>query len=171
MEGSIVAVIGGFLTAGAGLVIDSTRERVRIGQIRSLLKKGVCSDLANAVHLYDKLIQDWQKTGRLWPKTLHELEKSSPTYHSNPEWLGLFDEYACSKELYDYHAESTQLFAQITRQYCELSAIEDAHMPYDKRYEEAKEALNASMTQLIQCRNQAIELLNILYFDKTAKVA
>ena len=48
------AVIGGFLSAGAGVALDFFRERGRQKRARSLLVTAICDDLQHSIGLYDK---------------------------------------------------------------------------------------------------------------------
>lgn len=171
MEASIVAVIGSVLTAGAGLLIDSRREKVRIKKSRSLLVEGVCSDLEQAICLYGRLLKEWQQTGRLWPTTIKELQRSSSTYHNNPEWLGLFDELGCSKEIYQYHNSIVQLLAQLAQKYTELSVLDHAERLGSEAGKTVKSDIDVLMSALIQSRRQAKELLQKLQQDTAAQAA
>ncbi len=171
MEGSIVAIIGGVLTAGAGLLIDSRRERIRISQSRSLLIDGVCCDLNQAIYLYGRLLREWQETGRLLPATIKELELSSSTYHSNPEWLGLFDELGCSNDIYQYHASTVQLLSQIARKSAELSALDHADKLNSEDGKAVRSDVDVLMSALIQSRSHATGLLKKLEQQNPVKAA
>ena len=160
MEGAIVAVIGGFIGAGAGLVIDTKRQRARVEKIRTSLKADICCDLKRSVELYDKLLNEWQSADPDWLATLQQLQQSNPTYCTNQEWLGLFDRYGCKIQICDYYADSSQLFDRIEQRYTELhSVIEGGD---SSASEQAKLALNDAIAQLHDRKATAAELLHAL---------
>lgn len=171
MESGMVVVISGLLTASAGYVIDARRAKARINQSRNLLKTGVCCDLDSAIDLYDRLLHEWQTTGRVAAVTLQELKQSSSTYHNNPEWLGLFDEFGCSREIFRYHSTLAKLSAGIEQHYADLCEMENSCNIDKEKHEQLKTALSVTMERLTQSRQQAKELLNLLEHDVNARVA
>jgi len=152
-------MLSGLITAGAGLMIDTRRERRRIGEIRSKLKTDLCNDLERAIALYEKLIADWQRHGTLEIKTLEALTKASATYYDNPEWLGLFDELGCSKAVYQYHSGASKQLAAIEREYADLRGMN--RYP-ETEYEQACLRLDDAISMLMESRDQAVALVRRL---------
>jgi len=172
MEAAIVAVIGGVIVAGAGLVLDTQRQKARIKEVRSSLTADIGFDLKRSLSLYDKLLKEWQLSDPDWLVTLQQLQASNPTYCTNQEWMGLFDQLSSKIQVCDYYASSSELFDRIEQLYMKLhSAIEgDVDQAI---FESAKTALNDAIAQIGECREQALELLQALGIeaDETTQAA
>ena len=169
MDGVIVAVIGSFIGAGAGFVIDTKRQKSRLEKITSSLKVDISCDLERSVELYDRLLKEWQTADPAWLASLQLLRSSNPTYCSNQEWLGLFDRYGCKIQICDYYAASSQLFDRIDELYADLHSVIDGGVE-TPAFDQAKTALNIAISQLSDCRTQAEELLQALNIE-TVKAA
>jgi hypothetical protein len=159
MDNSVVLMLSGLITAGAGLMVDTRRERRRLGEIRSKLKSDLCNDLERAIALYEKLVADWQRHGTLEIKTLEALTKAGATYYDNPEWLGLFDELGCSKAVYQYHSSASRQLASIEHEYADLRGMN--RYP-EVEYEQARSRLDEAISMLLESRDQAVALVNTL---------
>ncbi len=161
MDGGLVAVIGSFIGAGAGFVIDTKRQKGRIEKITSSLKTDISCDLERSIELYDKLLNEWLTTDPAWLATLQQLRSANPTYCSNQEWLGLFDRYGCKIQICDYYADSSQLFDRVEQLYADLHFVIDGGFESGE-FERAKAALNTAIYQLSDYRTQALALLQAL---------
>jgi len=167
METAIVTVISSVIVAGAGLVLDTRRQKARIKEVRSFLKADIGFDLERSIGLYDKLLKEWQLSDPDWLATLQQLQDSNPTYCLNQEWMGLFDRLGSKIQICDYYASSSELFDRIRQLYTELHFAIEGDID-QAVFDPAKSALNDAIAQLSGCREQALELLQALGIEGEA---
>jgi len=105
----IGAIIGGFLAAGAGWFLDRKREEARLSKVRSLLSTGISDDLQHSIQLYDRILEDWERSKVVWFATLIELRESRQTYLNNKDWIVLFDDSQLRVKLFRYYLKSADL--------------------------------------------------------------
>ena len=67
---------------------------------------GVTDDLKSSADLYDRVLDEWDKTQIVWFTTLNELRESRQTYLKNRDWLVLFDNEALRQKLFRYYHRS-----------------------------------------------------------------
>lgn len=100
------AVIGGFLSAGAGVALDFFRERGRQKRTRSLLVTAICDDLQHSIGLYDKVLQDWLEKKTIYFSTLNEIRESRQTYQNNKDWIHIFEDSDLRRSIFRYYLQS-----------------------------------------------------------------
>ena len=108
MEQIVAAVIGGLLAAGAGVLLQSTQERKRIKGLKQSLVRAIQDDLSLAVTLYDKIIDEWDKSQIVWFNTVNELLESRLTVINNRDYLVLFDDDDFRLKVFKYYNKSFQ---------------------------------------------------------------
>ncbi len=108
MEQMIAVIVGGFLAAGSGWFLNWRQEQERVLRIRKLLTTGICDDLRHASALYEKIIEDWGKTGTVWFATLTEFRESRYIYQNNKDWVILFTDIHLRKAIFRYYLQSAE---------------------------------------------------------------
>lgn len=106
MNELIAAVIGGFLAAGTGWFLQYRLEASRMERTKQLMIVGVSDDLKSSSDLYDRLIDEWEKTQIVWFTTLNELRESRQIYLKNREWLVLLKNETLRQRLFRYYHRS-----------------------------------------------------------------
>ncbi len=109
MDAAVVLVVGGFVTASAGLVFDTQREKHRVANLRDTLSRDMGSDLARAIAAYDGVALQWQEYQTIDAAGLRELGLSVSTFLDNQEWLGVFDECGLSRAIFKYFEDCIEL--------------------------------------------------------------
>lgn len=106
MNEIVAAVIGGFLAAGTGWFLQYRLEASRINRSKQLMVIGVTDDLKTAADLYDRLIDEWEKTQIVWFTTLNELRESRQIYLQHRDWLVLLKNETLRQRLFRYYHRS-----------------------------------------------------------------
>ena len=100
------AMVGGFLAAGTGWFLQTRLEASRLERLKQMMIIGVTDDLKSSADLYDRVLDEWDKTQIVWFTTLNELRESRQTYLKNRDWLVLFDNEALRQKLFRYYHRS-----------------------------------------------------------------
>lgn len=110
MEGNQVeivsAIIGGFLAAGTGWLLQHRLESGRLKRTKQLLLLGITDDLANSIELYDRITEDWEKSKIVWFNLLNELSESRHVYTNNKDWITLIEDEQLRKDILQYYRKS-----------------------------------------------------------------
>lgn len=106
MNEIIAAVVGGFLAAGTGWLLQNRQEASRIDRARKLMLIGLRDDLKSAVELYDRVLDEWEKSNIVWFTTLNELRESRQIYLKNRELLVLLDREDLRQKIFRYYHRS-----------------------------------------------------------------
>lgn len=106
MNEIIAAVIGGFLAACAGWFLQWRLEASRLERLKQLLVIGITDDLKLSVDLYNRLIDEWDKSQTVWFTTLNELRESRQTYLNNRDWLVLINDEPMRQKVFRYYHRS-----------------------------------------------------------------
>ncbi|MBX9804735.1 MAG: hypothetical protein K2Y18_03150 [Alphaproteobacteria bacterium] len=109
----IATILGGFLAAGAGWFVDWNRESRRNENIQNLALTALRDDLQNSIILYDKLIEDFDKTNTIWLATIFTLQESRQFYQKNKEWMVIFDDKDLRDKVFQYYVKSELLFRKL----------------------------------------------------------
>jgi len=62
MDQVVAALIGGFLAASTGWFLQVQLEKSRLKRTKKLLTLGIIDDLEQAIHLYDRIVDEWDKS-------------------------------------------------------------------------------------------------------------
>ena len=111
MEQIIAAIIGGFLAAGTGWLLEGRKEQLRLQKSKKLLTTSICDDLNHSLSLYDKVQEEWDKTKIIWFSTLNELKESRQTYINNKDWIVIFEEEKIRKRIFQYYLRSAEVIS------------------------------------------------------------
>jgi hypothetical protein len=162
MKEIIAAVIGGFLAAGAGWFLQWRLEAARIKRLKQLLILGITDDLKTSIDLYNRLIDDWDKSQIVWFTTLNELRESRQTYLKNREWLVLINDESLRQKVFKYYHRSADhinlLENQQNRKYNiqgkldEISRdilLRDKELSFDEAQQQAIRAMYAEDKELV----------------------
>lgn len=68
MDQIIAALVGGFLAAGTGRFLQVRLEASRMKRLKELLIIGIKDDLKSSVDLYERVIDDWDKSQIVLPE-------------------------------------------------------------------------------------------------------
>ena len=102
----IAAVVGGFIAGATGWFVDWKREDRKIRNLRKFLITGICDDLQHTPTLFDKLIEEYNKTCIIYFATLNELKESRHVYQNNKDWMIIFENGDLRKQIFKYYLES-----------------------------------------------------------------
>jgi hypothetical protein len=100
------AIVGGFIAGCTGWFIDWKRENRKFQALRNFLITGICDDLQHSVGLFDKIHEEYEKTGIIYFTTLNELKESRYVYHNNKDWMAIFDDGDLRKKIFKYYLQS-----------------------------------------------------------------
>jgi len=106
MDQYIAVLLGGFLAAGTGWFLQVRLEKSRQKVAKKLLTLGITDDLEQAIYLYDRISDEWDKSKTIWFSTLNELKESRQTYQNNKDWVVLYDEPDLRKQIFQYYLKS-----------------------------------------------------------------
>lgn len=112
----ISTFIGAFLAAGTGYFFELRRENARMKQARHLLKVVIIDDLRYAVTLYDKAIDEWDKTKTVWFSTLNEIRESRFAYQNNKDWIHVFEDSELRRRIFRYYLQSSERVTSLENQ-------------------------------------------------------
>ncbi len=104
----IAAVIGGLLAAGAGVLLQNIQEKSRVKRLKQSLVRAIQDDLGLALVLYEKIIDEWDKSQIVWFNTVNELLESRLTVINNRDYLVLFDDDDFRLKVFKYYNNSFQ---------------------------------------------------------------
>jgi len=102
----IAALVGGFLAAGTGWFLQNRIEVSRLKRLKQLLIVGISDDLKSSIELYDRVIDEWEKSQIVWFTTLNELRESRQTYLKNRDWMVLINDEGLRQKLFKYYHRS-----------------------------------------------------------------
>lgn len=109
----IATVIGGFLAAGTGWFLQWRLEKSRLNRLKKLFLVGIKDDLNNSLELYNRLIEDWEKTQIIWFTTLNEFNESREVYVRNKDWITLLPDESTRKKILQYYRRSANHLVQL----------------------------------------------------------
>jgi hypothetical protein len=109
----IGAVVGGFLAAGAGLLVEYRKNVSREKKLRALFKTAIIDDLKNSLNLYEKIQEEWSKSNLIWFVTLDEIRKSRRIYEKFYEHILLFKSEDLRQKVFKYYQKSETLIASL----------------------------------------------------------
>lgn len=106
MSELIAAVVGGFLAAGTGWLLQNRLEASRVKRTTRLMLVAICDDLKSSVDLYDRVLDQWEKTQIVWFTTINEIRESRMSYLKNREMLVLLENETLRQRLFRYYHRS-----------------------------------------------------------------
>lgn len=189
----LATVVGGFLAAGTGWFLQWPLEVSRLKRTKSLLVVGIVDDLKSSVSLYERLIDEWEKSGIIWFTTLNELRESPQIYLKNRDWLVLVKDEALRQRVFRYYHRSADHINLLENQQARKYAIQQKlnevvrdiklgqeGLTYEQALEQAANAMHAEdqelaginelipqdIQKLRDFRDEAKELLRALQADK-----
>lgn len=112
----ISTFIGAFLAASTGYFFELRRENARMKQAHHLLKVVIIDDLRYAVTLYDKAIDEWDKTKTVWFSTLNEIRESRFAYQNNKDWIHVFEDSELRRRIFRYYLQSSERVTSLENQ-------------------------------------------------------
>jgi len=112
----VAAVIGGFLAAGTGWFLQTRLEASRSKRLKQMMVVGITDDLKSSSELFDRVLDEWDKTQIVWFTTLNELRESRQTYLKNRDWLVLFNDEALRQRVFKYYHRSADHFSLLENQ-------------------------------------------------------
>jgi len=77
---------------------------------------GITDDLKSSSELFDRVLDEWDKTQIVWFTTLNELRESRQTYLKNRDWLVLFNDEALRQRVFKYYHRSADHFSLLENQ-------------------------------------------------------
>lgn len=171
----IAALIGGFLAAGTGWFLQTRLESARLKRLKRLLLIGITDDFKSSIVLYDRVIDEWEKSQTVWFTTLNELRESRQTYIKNRDWLVLLKDEGLRQGLFQYYHRSTDhinlLENQQKRKYDILTKLNEIIRDIQMRnLALTREQATAQAMQLMQAEDQELAGLNTLLPQNIQKV-
>ena len=129
MNELVAAIAGGFLAAGTGWFLQYRLEAARMDRLKRMLVIGITDDLKSAAELYDRTIDEWEKSQTVWFTTLNELRESRQIYLKNRDWLVLINDEPLRHRIFRYYHRSADhinlLENQQSRKYAIQSKLND----------------------------------------------
>lgn len=102
------AIVGSIVTGFFGWLLPYLEEKRLLVQKRSLFTLGIVDDLKNSPSLYEKIKNDWDKTGQVWFEYIIELKEQRKIYQRYPDYLLLYPE-EIRHEIFQYYLKSDKL--------------------------------------------------------------
>ena len=110
----LAAILGGFLSSGGGDGYLQTRlENTRLKRTRTLLLVGMRDDLNNAIELFNRLSDDWDKSKTVWFTTINEFARSREVYVKNKDWIVLLHDDDLRVKILRYYSRSANHVLQL----------------------------------------------------------
>ena len=103
-----LTILGGFLAAGAGLLVWLAQEKVRAHRMVSYVKTALREDLEFSIETYERLMSDWNKTKIVWLVYIDALNESRKRYYENKGYIFLLNENL-RKKLFKYYRASDDI--------------------------------------------------------------
>jgi len=107
MSDILAAVVGGFLAAGTGWFLQYRLEASRLKRFRELMLVAAKDDLKLSAELYDRILDEWDKSQTVWFTTLNEIRESRQTYLKNREWITMIKDESLRQKLFRYYHRSS----------------------------------------------------------------
>jgi len=120
----IAALIGGILAAGTGWFLQVRLEASRLNRLKKLLLLGIVDDLKSSIDLYERVINEWEKSQTVWFTTLNELRESRQTYLKNRDWMVLIENEMLRQNIFKYYHRSTDHINLLENQQARKYAIQ-----------------------------------------------
>jgi hypothetical protein len=109
----LAAILGGFLAAGTGWFLQTRLENARLKRLRTLLLVGMRDDLNNAIELFGRLSDDWDKGKVVWFATINEFAESREVYVKNKDWITLLHNDDLRVKILRYYRRSANHILQL----------------------------------------------------------
>ena len=106
METIVSAIVGGFLAAGTGWLVQSRLEKSKISRLKNLLIVGITDDLTNSLELYDQISEGWERSRIVWFNLLSEIADSRHVYVNNRDSIVLLDDSELRTRILQYYRKS-----------------------------------------------------------------
>ena len=106
MEIIVSAIVGGFLAAGTGWLVQSRLEKSKISRLKNLLIVGITDDLTNSLELYDQISEGWERSRIVWFNLLSEIADSRHVYVNNRDSIVLLDDSELRTRILQYYRKS-----------------------------------------------------------------
>lgn len=171
MDAAMVLVVGGFVTASAGLVFDTQREKHRVAKLRDTLSQDMGSDLARAIAAYDGVVMHWQDHQSIDATGLRELGLSVSTFLGNQEWLGVFDELGLSPAIFKYFEGCIELQRRLVENRDMWTTSRILMAKGEAPCELAKADIELTMRYVTKLRSEAVDLQQQLTESPLDRVA
>ena len=66
--------------------------------------------------LYDKAIDEWDKTKTVWFSTLNEIRESRFAYQNNKDWIHVFEDSELRRRIFRYYLQSSERVTSLENQ-------------------------------------------------------
>ncbi len=106
MEIIVSAIVGGFLAAGTGWLVQSRLEKSKISRLKNLLIVGITDDLTNSLELYDQISEGWERSRIVWFNLFSEIADSRHVYVNNRDSIVLLDDSELRTRILQYYRKS-----------------------------------------------------------------
>lgn len=175
MDQIIAAIIGGFLAASTGWFLQTRLEASRMKKLKGLLITGITDDLTSSVELYNRVLDEWEKSNIVWFTTLNELRESRQTYLKNRDWIVLINDETLRQTLFRYYHRSADhislLENQQQRKYDIQAKLNDLVRDVMLRdVALTREQATAQAINLMQPEDQELGGLNVLLPQNIQKI-
>ncbi|BCZ95813.1 hypothetical protein SC029_04700 [Legionella pneumophila serogroup 1] len=102
------AVVGAVISGVIGWLLPLLQERRNAKQKLKLFTTALMDDLAHAPQLFDRIKNDWQKTGIVYFEYLIELKERRKIYQQYSDYVLLYPE-KLRKQIFYYYLKSDKL--------------------------------------------------------------
>lgn len=109
----IAAIVGGFLAAGTGWLLQNRQEASRICKLKKLWITAITEDLESSVDLYEQISNGWLQSKIIWFNLLNELDDSRSAFYRNRDYVVLLDDIDLRGKILKYYRKSSTLINQL----------------------------------------------------------
>lgn len=102
------AIVGSAITGLFGWLLPFLQEKRNMDQKRKLFTLAIVDDLKNSPALYEKIKNDWDKTGQIWFEYLIELKEQRKIYQKYPDNILLYPDLI-RQAVFKYYLKSDKL--------------------------------------------------------------
>ena len=103
------AMLGGFLAAGTGWLLQIQIERQKVARIRKFLSIAIADDLEHSLNIYDRIEDEWSMTSTIWFSSLNELRESRAVFNNNKDSIISFNDQKIRRRIFKYYLKSSEL--------------------------------------------------------------
>jgi hypothetical protein len=103
------AMLGGFLAAGTGWLLQIQIERQKVARIRKFLSIAIADDLEHSLNIYDRIEDEWSMTSTIWFSSLNELRESRAVFINNKDSIISFNDQKIRRRIFKYYLKSSEL--------------------------------------------------------------
>lgn len=108
-----LTILGGAIAAAAGLSVEWWKDLRRLSRTREVITTAIRDDLSNVDAIYDRIIEEWNRTRIVWFATTGEFGASRQAYLKNSDWTVVLTDPALRRDIVSYYQRSFQVVSML----------------------------------------------------------